>query len=214
MQLIIEQHYLKPELEELLLGKMDDIILYLKNPSGNYYWETVDERILSYYIKHVSKQVWNNQIAISIICLTDRQLTPISILNMVTTLNARFRDIFGYYELAEFNQLAANHIEEYLTKQIFTTHSDRQRQSLLTIYNTFFYNLSKWYTVKFEESTYSLLKPYILFKLPFDNRDFGVRNNAINTSKAKRKEDSSAVTPLLPEIRAEANIRYNHKSDD
>ncbi len=44
---------------------------------------------------------------------------------------------------------------------------------------------------------------------PYDNRDFSVRTKAITNAKTKRKEDTSAVTPLLPEIRAEGHLRWN-----
>lgn len=39
---------------------------------------------------------------------------------------------------------------------------------------------------------------------------FSVRTKAITNAKTKRKEDTSAVTPLLPEIRAEGHLRWNH----
>ncbi|MGG4091344.1 hypothetical protein [Paenibacillus lautus] len=52
----------------------------------------------------------------------------------------------------------------------------------------------------------------MLTSLPYDNRDFSVRTKTITNVKTKRKEDTSAVTPLLPEIREEGHLLWNQVS--
>jgi hypothetical protein len=100
-------------------------------------------------------------------------------------------------------EFSPTHVEQYLSGQILKEHSDRQRQSFLTFYGSLTFNLNKWVGSKFTTEKQEELAPYVLPLLPFDNRDFSVRDKAITTAKNKRKEDTSAVTPLLPEIRAE-----------
>ncbi|CAH8770857.1 hypothetical protein [Paenibacillus dendritiformis] len=69
------------------------------------------------------------------------------------------------------------------------------------------FNLKKWLGTKFNDEKQTALSVYLLPNLPYDNRDFSVRTKAITNAKTKRKEDTSAVTPLLPEIRAEGHLR-------
>lgn len=188
---------------------LDKTIVQLTDSAGQSYWNKVDDKIFSYFVKQIIHQPWKNHFALGILCLTDRQLTTASIYNITSTLNKRFGEIFHHYDLEHMNQLSSEHFEGYLTKQILPDHSDRQRQSVLTSYNTFSYNLTKWHGIKFDKHTQEQLQPYLLIKLPYDNRDFSARNNAISDAKIKRKEETSAITPLLPEIRAEAHMRFN-----
>ncbi|WP_222429966.1 hypothetical protein [Paenibacillus cremeus] len=53
------------------------------------------------------------------------------------------------------------------------------------------------------------LTSYMLPHMPFDNRDFSARAKANSGAKNKRKEDTSAITPLLPELRAVGHLRWN-----
>jgi len=198
----------KRSLEHLEV-QLDGEIVRLTDSTGQSYWNKMDDKIFSYFMKQIIHQPWKNHFALGILCLTDRQLTTASIYNITSTLNKRFSEIFHHYDLEHMDQLNSEHFEGYLTKQILPEHSDRQRQSVLTSYNTFSYNLTKWHGIKFDKDTQELLQPYLLIKLPFDNRDFSARNNAISDAKTKRKEETSAITPLLPEIRAEAHMRFN-----
>lgn len=74
------------------------------------------------------------------------------------------------------------------------------------------FNLKKWLGTKFSEEKQVALSAYMLPNVPYDNRDFSARTKAITNAKTKRKEDTSAVTPLLPEIRAEGHLRWNQVS--
>ncbi|MNI55192.1 hypothetical protein D3C73_1101260 [compost metagenome] len=129
-------------------------------------------------------------------------------MNITSSLNARFRDLFDHFKLSAMEEFLPTHIEQYVTGQILPDHSDRQRQSILTGYNTFMFNLKKWLGTKFNDEKQTALSAYLLPNLPYDNRDFSVRTKAITNAKTKRKEDTSAVTPLLPEIRAEGHLRW------
>ncbi|WP_258297656.1 hypothetical protein [Paenibacillus peoriae] len=76
-------------------------------------------------------------------------------------------------------------------------------------YNTFNFNLDKWLGTKFSHEKQITLSVYQLPNLPYDNRDFNARNKAVTSAKTKRKIDTSAITPLLPAIRAEGHLRWN-----
>ncbi|GIO14921.1 hypothetical protein J19TS2_44760 [Cohnella xylanilytica] len=192
-----------------LENKVADVLLHLCDSEGQSLWDKVDEKNLSYFIRNSAGNPWGNHFALALLCLTDRKLTPASINSITTVLNARFRDLFHHFQLASMNELTPSHVAQYLSGQILKEHSDRQRQSFLTFYGTFTFNLNKWIASKFSPDKQAELTPFVLSTLPFDNRDFSVREKAISNAKNKRKEDTSAVTPLLPEIRAEGHLRWN-----
>ncbi|WP_339293433.1 site-specific integrase [Paenibacillus sp. FSL W8-0187] len=193
----------------LLLGKIDGELLALQDYEEEYYWNKVDEVSLKYFIKHVLGTPWQNHLGLSLLCVTDRRLTPQSIYNLLSNLNARFKNLFEAAEISTMAEFNYSIIEKYLTGELLNNHTERQRQSFLTAYNSFFFNMSKWITTKFTKEQQNTLQKFLLPKLPFDNRDFTARTKAIVSAKENRKIETSAVTPLLPEIRAEAHFRWN-----
>ncbi|MEK4250107.1 site-specific integrase [Paenibacillus sp. FSL W7-1287] len=197
---------------KLLHNKIPQELLLLSNSNGEYYWDKVDEKNIKYFARHTADHPWGSHFALALMCLSDRNLTPSSISSITTVLNARFRDIFTHFNLSKVEEIQPYHIEQYVTGQILSEHSDRQRQSILTGYNTFMFNLKKWIGTQFSDEILIQLSKYILPNLPYDNRDFSARTKAIQNAKTKRKEDTSAVTPLLPEIRAEGHLRWNQIS--
>lgn len=196
----------------LLYGKIPEDLLLLIDPNGDYYWEKVEEKNIKYFIRQCVGNPWANHFGLALMCLSDRNLTPQSIMNITSVLNARFRDLFSHFKLSAMEEFLPSHVEQYLTGQILPDHSDRQRQSILTGYNTFMFNLKKWLGTKFSDDKQAALSVYMLPDIPYDNRDFSARTKAITNAKTKRKEDTSAVTPLLPEIRAEGHLRWNQVS--
>ncbi|TVY07119.1 hypothetical protein [Paenibacillus cremeus] len=174
---LLEEHQNKLWVK-LLAGKIPDELVVLSNPDGAFYWDQVNEKILKYFAKQCLDQPWVNHFALAILCLTDRNLTPASIMNITSVLNARFRDLFSYFKIASIGELKPYHVEQYVTGQIIPEHSDRQRQSILTGYNTFVFNLKKWLGTQFIEEIQLKLTSYMLPHMPFDNRDFSARAKA------------------------------------
>lgn len=195
-----------------LHNKIPQDLLILCDPNEDYYWDKVDEKNIKYFVRQCVGHPWANQYALALMCLSNRNLTPQSIMNITSVLNARFRDLFNHFKLSSMEEFLPLHVEQYVTGKILPEHSDRQRQSILTSYNTFMFNLKKWLGTKFSEEKQVALSAYLLPNLPYDNRDFNARTRAITNAKSKRKEDTSAVTPLLPEIRAEGHLRWNQVS--
>ncbi|WP_307590727.1 hypothetical protein [Paenibacillus wynnii] len=54
-----------------------------------------------------------------------------------------------------------------------------------------------------------IYRQFYLTEFPFDNRDYSVRNEANTMAQKKRKDETSAVTPLLPSIRSQCHFRWN-----
>ncbi|NEW06870.1 site-specific integrase [Paenibacillus sp. SYP-B3998] len=194
---------------QLMFGKIDSSLLTLKNYDNEYYWDKVDPNSLRYFVKTVLGSPWQNHLGLSLLCLTDRNLTPLSIYNLMSNVNARLRDLFDAANLVEMADFNYSIVEKYLSSELIQNHTDRQRQSFLNAYNSFVFNMSKWLTTQFTNVQQKLISNFLFPKLPFDNRDFSVRTKAIDAAKEVRKTEASAVTPLLPEIRAEAHFRWN-----
>lgn len=83
----------------LLYSKIPEDLLLLTDPNGDYYWEKVEEKNIKYFIRQCVGHPWANHFALALMCLSDRNLTPQSIMNITSVLNARFRDLFSHFKL-------------------------------------------------------------------------------------------------------------------
>ncbi|ANF97016.1 hypothetical protein [Paenibacillus bovis] len=187
---------------QMLNGKVSPDILYLKNSSNNYLWNEVHLLNIKYLTKNVVRFPWVNHFALAVLSTTNRKLNPISINNMISSLHARFRDVFEAYELKAVKELRDHHIIGLINSEICITLTDRQRSNFVSHYKTFYYNISKWIREKLTEEELQNISSYILPEFAFDHNDFKVRQQAIDKAHKKRKDQTSAVAPLLPSIRA------------
>ncbi|MFB7813960.1 hypothetical protein ACFC0X_07180 [Paenibacillus chitinolyticus] len=128
---------------------------------------------------------------------------------MLTALNARFRDIFTALEIKTMGEMSYVHINNYLDGEVHHDHSSQQRQTFVTYYRSFVFNVTKWIKSKLSIEEQSYFSKYTLPDFPFDNRDYDARKNAIESAQKTRKDETSAVAPLLPRIRAQVHFRYN-----
>ncbi|KWX89052.1 hypothetical protein AMQ83_02915, partial [Paenibacillus riograndensis] len=192
-----------------LFGIVDDEILLLKNVNNEYLWDTLNEQSLNYIYKYCLDSPWLNQFSLAVLCATDRKLTPASINNMMSTLNKRLKDIFKAFDLVHIEDLNYTHFHQYLSGQIYEDHTDRQRQALISYYKSFLYNVSKWLKNRIEQNRQDYFSKFLFPEFPFDNRDYKARDLAVNSAKKKRKEETSAVTPMLPDIREQSHFSWN-----
>ncbi|WP_138751399.1 tyrosine-type recombinase/integrase [Paenibacillus sinopodophylli] len=194
---------------QILTGKIDSTLLTLKNYDGEHYWDNVDQNSLRYFVSNVVDTSWQNHMGLSLLCVSDRKLSPQSIYNLMSNINARLKNLFDAASLNEMTEFNYPIVEKYLTGSLLSEHTDRQRQSFLSAYGSFVFNVSKWVTTQFTNEQQVYFSSYLFPKLPFDNRDFSVRTKALDAAKDNRKSEAFAVTPLLPEIRAESHFRWN-----
>lgn len=194
---------------QMLTGKIDPALLTLKNYDDEYYWDNVDPNSLRYYVTNVVDTSWKNHMGLSLLCVTDRKLSPQSIYNLMSNINSKLKNLFTAASLNEMSEFNYSIVEKYLTGELLSEHTDRQKESFLNAYGSFVFNVSKWVTTQFTNDQQNSFSGFIFPKLPFDNRDFSARTKALDAAKETRKSEASAVTPLLPEIRAESHFRWN-----
>ncbi|MCR8645908.1 hypothetical protein NV379_25050 [Paenibacillus sp. N1-5-1-14] len=127
-------------------------------------WTTItkfEEKKVKYFVRQCVGHPRANHFALALMCLSDRNLTPQSIMNITSVLNARFRDLFNHFKLSAMEEFLPSHVGEYVSGQILPDHSDRQRQSILSGYNTFLFNLNKWLGTKFSDEKQTALSVYM-----------------------------------------------------
>lgn len=90
MHLLLEETQIKNWVS-LLHNKIPEELLLLCDPNGDYYWDKVEEKNIKYFARQCVGHPWANQFALALMCLSDRNLTPQSIMNITSVLNARFR---------------------------------------------------------------------------------------------------------------------------
>jgi hypothetical protein len=192
-----------------LENKIDSTIVNLTDSEGQNYWDRLDKKQFTYFLNNIIDTPWANHLVLNTLCLYARNLTVNSIYNLVSTVNNRLILIFEEAQIDSMDDFNFGLVEKYMTGIIAPSHSDRQRLMFLTAYNSLVFNMSKWVFTNFHQGISKKLEQYVLPKMPFDNRDFSVREKAISTAKTSRKSETSAITPLLPQVRAEGYFRWN-----
>ncbi|WJM05878.1 site-specific integrase [Paenibacillus sp. PK1-4R] len=192
-----------------LFGIVDKEILHLKNVNDDYLWDILNKQSLNYIYKYCLESPWLNQFSLAVLCATDRELSPASINNMMSILNKRLKEIFDAFDLVNIEDLNYTHFHQYLSGQIYEDHTNRQRQMLISYYKSFLYNVSKWLKNRIELERQEHFSKFLFPEFPFDNRDYKARDLAVTSAQKKRKEETSAVTPMLPDIRAQSHFRWN-----
>ncbi|QNR69780.1 hypothetical protein IAQ67_12670 [Paenibacillus peoriae] len=192
-----------------LNGVIDEEILTLKNIENDFLWDLLNKQSFNYIYKYCQDSPLANHFSLAVLCATDRKLSPASINNMLASLNVRFRDIFNAFKLAEAAELNYSHIHDYLFGAICEEHTDTQRKAFISYYKSLLFNVLKWTKSRIPMDKQNHFSKFFFPEFPFDNRDYSFRNRAINSAQKKRKDESSAVAPLLPSIRAQCHIRWN-----
>ncbi|BAU28533.1 phage integrase family protein [Aneurinibacillus soli] len=195
---------------EELVGKVDEHILHLRNNRGMFLLDKLNEVPVKYFFNRCLDMPWRNQLLFVMLVGGDRNLDTRTIESTLRNLNARLKDIFYTYDLQIFFDFDVNkHMYEYLKGSIFPEHSYNQRAIFLKEYNSTAYSTKKWLTSKLNQEQQKYFQQF-LFPMPkFDSRDFSFGKQAREQAKNTRKSETDAVVPFLPQIRVEANFRWN-----
>ena len=153
---------------------------------------------------------WKNHFLLIILIEIARNKDVITIQRTIGTLNRRFKDIFTNFSITRFSDFNANvHLYAYLKSEIFPNDSNNKRSELLGSYTGAEYATKKWIhnNLSFEEQEH--YKQFLLQPISFDSRDFFFQKLAKEQAQTIRKDETDAIVPMLPTIRAEANLRWN-----
>lgn len=192
------------------LGKLDTKLMCLQNSRSEFLIDKVDERILKYLNNNCLNFDWKNHFLLIILIETAQNKDYRTIQLVIGVLNTRFKDIFTSFNITRFLDFDVNvHLYAYLKVEIFPNDSNNKRMELLRRYNGTEYTTKKWvYTnLSFEEQEY--YKRFLLQSTSFDSKEFSFRKLALEQAQTNRKDETDAIVPMLPTIRAEANLRWN-----
>lgn len=190
--------------------KVDTKLLCLQNSRGEFLLDKVNERNLKHLNSTCIDKLWFPQLLLITLVEVDRHKDVATIKTLISILNNRFSNIFSEFKITSWSNFNANtHMYKYFIGEIYTEHTNSQRQKLLDNYNTACYNTQKWVgrTLSLDEQTY--YNQLLLPKLNFDSRDFSFNKLANEQAIETRKNETDAIVPHLPMIRAEANLRWN-----
>ena len=195
---------------QIWFDKMDMKLMCLQNSRDEFLIDKIDERIMKYLNNNSLDFDWRNHLLLIALIETERNKAFKTIKNHLSILNARLKDIFKVFSLISLSDFDVDiHFYKYLKGEVLPNDSYNKKSISLTYYNTVSYDVNKWIknTLSIEEQEY--FKKY-LFKYPsFDSRDFTFTKLAIENAQTIRKDETDAVVPNLPAIRAEANFRWN-----
>lgn len=189
---------------------MDTKLMCLQNIRGEYLIDKLDERILKYLSNNCLSYYWKNQLLLVGLINAANNNDTKTILNNIKTLHPRFKDIFNEYEMTSFSNFDANaHLYKFFKGEICSNSTNYMKLEFLRRYRISEYSTKKWISnnIPIDEQQY-----YNKFLLPlfnFDTKDFSFSKLALQQSQETRKNETDAIVPFLPKIRAEANLRWN-----
>ncbi|MGK5507555.1 site-specific integrase [Brevibacillus formosus] len=202
----------KPESEyySTLQGKVDDNILHLQDVRGVFLLDKVNERNIKYFINQIIEMPWCNHLLLAILIQADRNLDSATTDKMLNSIHSRMNDLFHFYSIQEMREFNTDiHMYDYLKEKCYPEHSNNKRRAFLTEYRSVAYNTKKWLTQKLNQEQQTYFEQ-LLFPLPsFDSRDFSFSKLAIEQRQNNRKDETDAIVPYLPEIRATARFRWS-----
>lgn len=193
-----------------LLGIVDDQLLHLKDTRGVFLLDKVHETNLKYFTNHILDKPWNNHLLLGILVYADKNLDMRTIVNLMAVNNPRLNDLFNTFDLHEMIEFdVETHMYQYLKGSIYQKHSDNMRSEFLRHYRTISYKTKKWITKKLNIEQQAYYQQYLLPLPSYDSRDFSFTKSAKEQAQNSRKNETDAIVPLLPQIRAEGHFRWN-----
>jgi integrase len=194
----------------VLLGKVDEQLLHLQDTKGAFLLDKVPETSLAYFIRNVIEKPWKEHLLFVMFVYVDWKKDARTITLALQTLNPKLTVIFEELAIREMKDFdVETHMYQYLKGIIYKEHTDSMRAELLKHYRGSSYQAKKWLTSKLNSDQQSYFEQF-LFQMPsYDSRDFSFTKSAKEQAKNARKNETDAIVPLLPQIRAEGHFRWN-----
>ena len=192
------------------LGIMDTKLMSLQDNRGEYLIDKLDELILKYLNNKCLSYDWKNQLLLVALIKVARNHDSRTIIRVINNLNTRFKDIFNGYEITLFSNFDPNvHLYKFLKGEICSNSSNSMKSDLLRHYRASEYSTKKWILNNFPTDKQQYYKQFLLPPILFDIKDFSFSKLANEKAQLTRKDETDAIVPHLPTIRAEANLRWN-----
>ncbi|MGX9133498.1 site-specific integrase [Rummeliibacillus sp. JY-2-4R] len=190
--------------------KMDTELMCLQNGRGEFLIDKIDERTMKYLNNNCLEYDWRNHILLVALIETDRNNDFVSIYNPIRVLHLRFKDIFNAFKLSTMADFNANvHMYKYLKGEVLHDSTNNMKNDLFRYYRTSLNHTNKWIRSNISVEKQMYFRQYLLQNISFDSRDFSFRKLASEEAQTTRKDETDAIVPHLPTIRAEANFRWN-----
>lgn len=142
--------------------------------------------------------------------MADKNSDSETIRHYLKVINPRLTELFDSFHLSEIYQFDVElHMYQYFKGSIYPEHTDHMRKTLLTKYKAISYATKRWVTTNLKEDQQAYFGKFLLPMPSYNYRDFSFHRNARENSKNKRKSETDAIVPLLPQIRAEVHFRWN-----
>ncbi|MDQ8738153.1 site-specific integrase [Paenibacillus sp. LHD-38] len=194
----------------LLKGKISDDILELKDARGNNYFDCMNTDLLIYFEKNISNKPWANQLALYMVVSLTRNLSPKTIQDVLKALSNRFDDLFVHYALQDTKEFNPDiHMYAYLKNEVLSNHSIDQKARFLRYYVAAEAYVKRWVRNNISPDKRSVFQDFQLQTPTFDRREFNLEKQATELAQHTRKLETSAITPMLPQLRAEGHFRKN-----
>ncbi|MGY1423644.1 hypothetical protein [Bacillus cereus] len=193
-----------------LVGNVDEHILHLRDSRGVLLLDKLNELPVKYFLNRCLGTPWQNQLLLAMFISGDRNLDAQTVFSNIGHVNVRLKDIFQAYDLKTFTDFdTEKHMYDYFKSLIYPEHSNSQRAEFFRRYKSISYLSKKWLTSKLSEEQQEYFQQFLLPLPRYDSRDFIFNKQTREQAQNTRKSETDAIVPYLPQIRAEANFRWN-----
>ncbi|WCK55915.1 site-specific integrase [Aneurinibacillus sp. Ricciae_BoGa-3] len=193
-----------------LKGNIVDEILAITDGKGRSGWEKLDKNFLWYFVRNCAGFPWANHLALSMVVRVLNNNDYKTIQNSIYSVHPRLKDLFDIFDLSSMEEFDPDkHMYDYLTKEVLKEDSDSMRASFHSTYTGNRRIVESWLRTKCDDITRSKLMPYLLPSFTYSAKELGIRKKARNQAIETRKNETNAIVPVYPQIRAEAHLRWN-----
>lgn len=191
------------------LGKVDEQILHLQDARGLFLMDKLDDRNLTFFTRQVLDKPWANHLMLAILGQVNQNKDYSTIRNLLQN-NSRFTDLFHAFGLSSMTDfIVDDHLYAYLKGNVYPDHSNSMKGGFNSNYRTMAFQTKKWLENNFTDQQKTQLEKF-LFPMPsFDSSDFSLVKQANDQARDTRKNETDAIVPCLPQIRAEGHFRLN-----
>lgn len=192
-----------------LVDKIDRQILHLQDARGLFLLDKLDDRNLKFFTRQVLDKSWANHLMLAILGQINQNKDYTTIRNLLQN-NSRFIDLFHAFDLSSMTDfIVDDHMYAYFKGNVYPEHSNSMKGGFNSNYRTMALQTKKWLEKSHTEKQKIQLEKF-LFEMPsFDSSDFSFAKQAKDQTRDTRKNETDAIVPYLPQIRAEGHFRMN-----
>ncbi|WP_068983524.1 MULTISPECIES: site-specific integrase [Lysinibacillus] len=189
---------------------IDKNILHLKNLNNEFLIDKLGDSVVKFITKNCLQVKWSHHLILMALIRLDKNTVERTILERLKMLHRNFKLFFSDLNLESFNdEKFEQTLYKYYSEEIYLDHTSNKRTDFLKAYTSSSLLMKKWVESKFDSEKLKEFQNYMLPVFYYRRTEFKIRGKAEQKARTKRKAETDAIVPYLPQLRVKANFRWN-----